>query len=688
MKGGRLLRACFNPGMFVGVLATALLVVLAYQVRPAYAIPVGTPVDSSLVEGFHAPEQMPGDAQQRYRWTTDASYITLRDVGRQDFNVTLSLSGFRPEGPEPARLRVDAGDRTVLDVAPAPQLADYSFSVPREAMPDGTLAMRLTTNTFVTQGDERRLGVVVAGVRVEPGANPDRFIEPPARVLVALVTAAAVLGLLLALLGWGTGAVALGSSLIGVLAAGLLVWNRLWLTSGRWYEVWPQALVAGSIFVGLIALVGLALQRLAGVRRPGIDIRVLLTIMLAAFVVRFAGQMHPLIFIMDLQFHSHRFDTVQAGQLLFTIRSDEWGGRETFYLPTSYVFMLPLQWLLRDQLLVLRLFTVGAGTLGAGLLYIIGRTSIGSRSAALLAAGLYVVMPIAVLPYSWGITTNLFGEFFALLAFTLLVTCYRLMRPTSPAFWVLLLVLLPALLSHPGVVQLTAAALGLTGVVWFLFGKERLRGVVRRLRWFPAGAWVLAGLVLCAALTYIFYYGHFAAGMLNTLREIREERAAQAAPGAVHLLIGGSVSDRSLGLVVRYAETRMDWLVGGLRGFWQEAQAYYRVWPVFASVLGFVALWPAHKSPGRLATNRRMLVLTATGWGGAILFFAVVGWTMNLYVRYALFALPLVCLGSGYLLSRLSRRGLAGSLLVCLLVAFFAVEALNLWGYRITYAFK
>lgn len=680
-------RRLLNPGTFAGVLASMVLVVLAYQARPSYAIGVGTPLDAAVVRGFNTPEQMPGEVPQPFRWTTEQSFITLRDVGRQDFDVTLTVSGFRPQGQEPARLLVEVGERTVLDLEPAPQLTNYAFEVSRDDVRDGSVVIKLSGNTFVPPEDPnpRPLGVVVTGVLVEPGANPDRFIEPPLRVVVGIVAAAAMMGLILALLGWGVGTVAIGSTLVGLLAAWLLVANRLWLTSGRWYETWPQALLAGAIFVGALAVAGLLAQRLARVRWPVLDRRLLLSVVLLAFVVRFAGQLHPLIYIMDLIFHSHRFDTVQAGQLLFTIRSDEWGGHETFYLPTPYVFMLPLQWLLNDQLLVIRLSTVGIGTLGAGLLYLIARASIGGGRAALLAAGLYVVMPIAVLPYSWGITSNLFGEFFALCALTVLVTSYRYVKPPRPAFWALLLVLLLALLSHPGVVQLTGVAVGLTGVLWAAFGRRSQAGMRRAV---PAGVWVLAVLLLGVGLAYVVYYGHFAADMLNTLQEIRAERAAQAQPGALRTLVGGSVSDRSLGLIVRYAETRSEWLVEGLLGFWREAHAYYRVWPLFAALLGFVAVWPGRRSLTLWAARRRMLVLAGLGWGGAVVTFALVGWTMNLYVRYALFALPLVCLGTGVLLSKFWRRGWAGPLLVCLLVTFFAFEALNLWQYRITYAFK
>lgn len=683
----KLLYRLLNPGIFVGVLLTALLVVAAYQVRPTYAIGIGSPTDSSLVRGFNTPEVLPGEVAQPFRWTTADSYVTLRDVGRQDFNIILTVSGFRPAGQEAPSLKVDAGGGVLLDVTPAPRLTNYSFAVPRDAANDGTLVLHLKSNTFVPPGDPnpRDLGVVVTGVLVEPGANPDRFIEVPPRVIVALVAAAALLGLFLALLGWGPGAVGLISSLLGVLAGWLLASDRLWLTSGRWYEGWFQALLAGALFAVLAGLLGAGLSRLTGARWPAPERRWLLTLLMLAFAVRLAGQLHPLINIVDLGFHQHRFDTVQSGQLLFTIKSAEWGGRSTFYLPTAYISMLPLQWLLNDSLLVIKLFTVGVGTLGAGLVYLIGRGALKDGRAGLLAAMVYVTMPISVLPFSWGITTNLFGEFFALCALTMLVTNYRGMQPSRPAFWGFLAALVVALLSHPGVVQLTGLAFGVIALLWLILGGRGDRRVRARV---PAGAWAMGALVLAASLSYILYYSHFAADMLKTLDDIRRERAAQARPGGLRLLVGGSVSDKSLGLVVQYVENRRDWLLLGLRGFWNEAAAYYRMWPLFGALLGFLLVWPGKKAVYSLAEGRRKLALAAVGWAAAVLFFAVVGWAMNLYVRYALFALPIVAVGGGVLLSRVWRRGRVGPVLACLTLAFFTFQALALWQYRITYAFK
>lgn len=682
-----LLGRLFAPGIFAGVLLTAILSVATYQVRPTYAVPIGGPTDLLLVRGFNSPEALPGTPPQPFRWSKEDSYITFRDAGRQDFNVTLTASGYRPAGAPPPHMTIDAGGATLVDVVPAPQPTNYTFSVPSDAVKDGTLLIHLHTSTFVPQNDPnpRTLGVMVLGVLVEPGANTDSYIEPPARVVVGLVAASALLGALAALLGWGWIAVAIGACLPGLFGSWLLVADRMWLTSGRWYEAWLEALLVGAVFAGLAAAGGALLCRLTRRQWPIMERRLLLTILLLTFAVRLAGQLHPLISIVDLSFHAHRFDTVQSGQWLFTIKSAEWGGHDTFYLPTAYIFMLPLQRLLNDEFLVIKLLTVACGTVGAALVYVIARRVLQSGEAGIIAALLYVVMPISILPYSWGITTNIFGECFALAAFAVLVTNYKQLRPTALPFWAFLGCLLLALLSHPGVVQLAGLAFGLIALLWLFV--RRYRDIEVRRAWL-AGAWAMLALALAAVLSYGVYYVHFAADMLNTLGQIRAERAAQAKVRGLHLLVGGSVSDKGLGLIVQYVENRRDWLVLGLRGFWNEASAYYKVWPLAASALGFLTIWPARYANSRQADGRRKLALAALGWAGAVLIYAVIGWTVNLYVRYSLFALPVVALGGAALLARLSARSRSGAVLVCLLLAFFAFNMLSLWHDRISYAFK
>ncbi len=436
--------------------------------------------------------------------------------------------------------------------------------------------------------------------------------------------------------------------------------------------------------LGLLLVLGPLGRRLfcaGGIAWPVADQRWLLAIYGLAFVARLAGQLHPQTVVIDLVFHQHRFEQVLAGQLLFTIQSDEWAGHSTFYLPTAYVFMLPLQWLLQNELLTIRAFTVGLDTLNVFLVYYLARRAFADGRAGLLAAGLQVTFPLAVLPFSWGITTNLFGQFTTLAAIAVLVGCYE--RLTRPGPWlVLVAVLTAALLSHPGSVQLAGMTVGGAIVVWGLvtwWVRRRAGPALGPRRAWPA---LLGALGVAVALAWFGYYAHFAAFEIQQYQALQQERAAAAATHGFSAQVGGEVADASIGLVQRIVHDRRTWLIAGLQGFGAEAWAYFRGWPLLWAVLGFFVA-----RRGGAAARRRMLWLVGV-IAAVVLLYAAVGLIANLYVRYALFALPFVALGCGLLFSALVRRAPWGRWLVTAVMLAFTVNALVFWYMRITYANK
>jgi hypothetical protein len=288
-------------------------------------------------------------------------------------------------------------------------------------------------------------------------------------------------------------------------------------------------------------------------------------------------------------------------------------------------------------------------------------------------------VPVAVVIFSWGITANIFGEFFALLSLAVAVGTYGRLSPARPAFWVLALLLMITFLGHPGVLALSMVAFSVTALLWFLTRGGRTG---RRAAFGLAGAMVAAVLGAVAV-----YYRHFIPGMLTTLQTIQAERASGTGAGGRPLVVGGSVEDNSLGLFQREVHSSGEWLSWGLRGIWSEAQAYYRVWPAVGAVFGYVSL---RQRTGLVGSEARTSGIrrAAAGWAVAVAALWIVGWASNLFVRYALFALPIVSVGVGVLLGGIWNRGSRARFLCMLLLVFFAVEALGLWQYRINYPFK
>lgn len=683
----RLARAVFNPGIFAGLLASVLLVLLAYQVRPEYDIQFGTPTDGPILDGFHTGERVPPGVDLGYktfRWLTGYGTITFRDVGVQPFTATLTVNGSRPAGQAAPRLAVRAGGRLLLEAQPPPGVATYSFGVPADVLAarDGSFTLELSTNAFRVPGDPRELGMIVTRLQVSPASPAPAFVTPPLYLLASLISSAALLGLMASLLGWGSGGVALGGGLPGLLGGGLLAFDRLWLTSVGWHDSWPGVLLIGGIATGLMWWVGGWLLRAGGASWGSLERRAVLSIFLGAFVFRLDGQLHPQIFVYDLGFHINRLHLVEAGQLLFTTQPAEFGGagHSTFYLPTPYLFAIPLDWLLGDERLAVRVLTVLLGTLGALPVFYLAKKLLGDGRAGLIAAALYVSLPIAVLPYSWGITPNVFGEFFALASLAVAVGNAARLSPMRPGFWALSALLFVTLLSHPGVVAVTSVGFVLYCGLMLLFRRPGQR---------RQAVWTLAALLLAGVVAFAVYYNHFVGQMVDSLRQIGAEKTASASGAGFRRLVGGSVEDSTLGLVKREVYSRRDWILGGIEGVWREAVAYYRAWPLLGAALGLALVWPARRfTLHQWASRRRRFALACAAWLLAALLFAIVGWATNVYVRYMLSALPVVALGAGVLLLGYWRRGRAGRWLTSLVVVFFAVQAVVLWHYRISYLFK
>lgn len=660
----RHLHACY--GLALVVLVPVLLFAV-YQVRLGQTVHVGVLTDDKpYVVRMNSPEKADFGL---YRWTTGDSAIRLPGLGRGPYRLTLTMAG--SANPDP-RVEILVNDTVLQRFALTGGLAEYRVEIPASATASGDVIVRLRGEAFQPRGDARQLGVVLTRVSVEPIGDPGIPLPPDATAiqLWALV-------LLAYLIAWIAGFGPRGAGIVGgtvaVGMAGLLLANRPWLT------VWVatggllRAALTGLALAALLRLLLPRLYRLAGLEAGAREVR--LPILLAAlfFVAHFGGDLHPHTRIVDLFFHVNRYTLVNRdGQLLLLVESREWGTRETIYPPAAYLFMRLVRPFAPDVLTTVLLFIALLEAARLCLVYLIAHRATRDPRAGALAAAVFGIVPMAYLPFSWGIATNVFGAWWITAIFAILTLGYDALRRPLVAGLLTLAATL-ALLAHPGEFVLASASLG---------GAIALFGLLERPRF--RGSWpVLVGVtVLAAGIAFALLYRLVAADMLAKGAETIAQKlggggggpATATAPAGWR--VGGAIDDPIIGLRGYRVTTIPALIRGGLVGYWREAWGYYYLWPPILA-LAALPLMRGTEALGRLR-------LASVVWWLVAALFALVGLLLNVYVRYAYYLLPVIAIGAGLSLARLTRAGRWGQVVVALLLVDTTAAGLWFWYLRIS----
>jgi hypothetical protein len=650
------------------VVLVPVLLFGVYQVRQGHTVHFGVLIDDKpYILGANDPEK--GDFGQ-FRWTTEQTDIRLPAMGSGPYRLTLYLAGSANPHPTVA-VAVNGTVLQTLNITPG--LAPYTVEIPASATGSGDLRIQLRSSTFQSPGDRRQLGVVLHRAEIVPAGDagvllpPDLMVQFWAIILLAYLIAA-IAGLDPRDCGIVGGAVALGGAV-------LLLVNRPWL--GVWLDTGGllRATVAGLILAILLRLALPPLYRLAGLRLNAGDVRWPVFLATLFFVMHFGGDLHPHTRVVDLGFHVNRYaDVNERGTLLIYVQSREWGTRETIYPPTAYLFMRPLRFLAPDTLGTILLFIALSEATRLCLVYLIARKATQNQRAAVLACVVFGIVPMAYLPFSWGIATNVFGAWWLTAILAILVLGYdRLRHPAVAALLVISGAL--ALLSHPGEFVLAATTLGL-GVALF--------GLAMRPRF--GGTWpiFLACVVVAGAVAFALLYRLVAADMLakgaDTISQKLGGGGTGEAPSLPGWRVGGAIDDPIIGLQGYRVTTVPALIWGGLVGYWREAVGYYTLWP---AVLAFIGLWLMH---GTKALAR--LRLASILWWSVAVIFALAGLLLNVYVRYAYYLLPVIAIGSGLTLARLMRLPKRlrpwGQFAAILLLTGTAAYGLWFWYLRIS----
>jgi len=646
-------------GLALVVLAP-VLIFLVYQVRLGQTIHVGVLTDDKpYVVRMNDPER--ADFGQ-YRWTSGDSQIRLPGQGRGAYRLGLQMAG--SANPRPSvEVLVNGIALQRFDLVAG--LAEYTVDIPASATASGDLLITLRSQAFQPSGDARQLGVVLSRITVTP--TGDTGIQlPPERTTLILWGLALLAYLFAWIAGFGPRDAGLVGGLVALGWAGLLLVNRPWLAIWVATGGLVRAALVGLVLLIVLRLALSPLSRLAGLRIGPGELRWPLLLAALLFVAHFGGDLHPHTRVVDLNFHANRYNDVNRnGQLLLMVESREWGTRTTVYPPTAYLFMRPFSLLMPDVITTILFFIALAEATRLCLVYLVARKATGLPLAGRFAAIIFGIVPMAYLPFSWGIATNMFGEWCLTAIFALLALGYdRLRRPIVAVTLTIFITL--GLLSHPGEFVLTAVTIGGALVLFGLFRRPRFRG--------PWPLLTLAA-VLGAALAFALLYRFVAADMLSKGGDtLGQKLGGDGGPRTWR--VGGAIDDGILGLKGYRVSTIPTLIRGGLVGYWREAWGYYYAWP---PLLALAALPLLRGTP-----DRERLRLTSIIWWFVAILFALAGLLLNVYVRYALYLLPVIAIGAGFGLALLWRRGRIAQLAIALLLIATTGAGLWLWYLRIS----
>jgi len=644
------------------VVLVPILLALVYQVRLGQTIHVGVLTDDKpYVVRMNDPERA---TFGQYRWTNGDSQIRLPGQGRGAYRLTLQMAG--SANPRPSvEVLVNGVPLQRFDLVAG--LAEYTVNIPASATTSGDLLINLHTPAFQPPGDARQLGVVLSRADITPTGDIGIQLPPEGTTLTLWG-----LALLAYLFAWIAGFGPRDAGIVGGLVA--VGWAALLLVNRPWLAIWVatgglvRAALTGLLLLIVLRLALPPLYRRAGLRLGPGEVRWPLLLAALFFVAHFGGDLHPHTRVVDLMFHANRYNDVNRnGQLLLMVESREWGTRETVYPPTAYLFMRPFSLLMPDVINTILFFMALAEATRLCLVYLVARKATGLPLAGRFAAIVFGIVPLAYLPFSWGIATNVFGEWCMTAIFALLALGYdQLRRPIIAATLTLFATL--GLLSHPGAFVLTATTLGGALVLFGLFRRPRFRGP------WPI---LLVTILLGGTLAFALLYRLVAADMLSKGSDtLAQKLGGSGAGGPQGWRVGGAIDDGILGLQGYRVTTFPALIRGGLVGYWREAWGYYYLWP---PLLALAALPLLRGTP-----DRERLRLTSALWWLVALLFALAGLLLNVYVRYALYLLPVVAIGAGFTLETLWRRGRIAQLAITFLLIATTGAGFWLWYLRIS----
>jgi hypothetical protein len=632
------------------VLLVAVMSVVAYQRPGTYVVDVGSRQDQAYTRNFHARLEEPG---RTYRWSDVYGYVSFPGVGgSRPFTLTATIDAQRP-----ARVEVHVNGEVFFASDVEAGWRDLTFKIDEShplALSSRDTVVEFRAPEYRMPGEESETkGLKVDRVVLEQ-APSDGFIWPPLATISLIVLSVLLVYLLVGRTlrhvsrfeAVRVRAVVV-SLLVGISLCLLLVVSHTAASA-----VVPHiAITLGSVLVILVLVERLIFALYKDVGRYGK--RLLAVVVALAFAVRYGGMALPQSVIIDMPYHMKWLRTLLAGDwkaLYFpgglSEVPPEWG--MSLLIPKSplfYVAVVPLsalpfdietliKWLIccvdASVVLFVYWFTLRVGA---------------SRRAALGAACLYALMPLAFRAFSYGILPTIFAQWLAVGLFAfVLASPERGWRPGSLVVAVPLGTL--TLLAFPTVALFVTLVLVVVPIGWKLARPDnqprkpfswQLYGVL-------AASWLLA---------IVAYYGLY-------IESVVASAQALLAPPP-----GSGTTVKWPGGVAELLAWTADYLASTL--------------PVLLAGVGVLLLF-ARRQVKSVHVRATILVLT---WLAVGPIFMVANYKIDMIGKHLFFTMLPVAVTGGIGLVALGTRGIWGRWLAALLLGTIALQALTFWVERL-----
>ncbi|HVF98197.1 MAG TPA: hypothetical protein VND68_00010 [Chloroflexia bacterium] len=639
-------------GVWPVLLLVAAASVAAYQRPATYVVDVGSRQDQAYTRNFHARLEEPG---RTFRWSDVYGYVTFPGVGgARPFTVTATLDSARPADVE---IFVNGERFFAADVGPGwRELAFPVGEVHPAALSSRDTVVEFRAPEYRAPGEEGEAkGLKVDRVVLEQ-APAGGFIWPSLATVAFIVLSTVLVYLFVArgLLGISPPGPVRGRAAVLALLAGTALCLLLGASHTAASAVVPHvAATLASMLVILVVTERLVAGLFAGIGGRGA--RLLALVVALGFGLRFGGMALPQSVIIDMPYHMKWLRTLLAGdwQALYfpgglSEVPPEWG--MSLLIPKSPLFYLaaaPLNLIPFDLETLVKWLICFLDASLVPLAYWFAVRVGASRRAALAAACLYAVMPLAFRALSYGILPTIFAQWLAvgLLAFVLAFSV-KGWRPATLLVGVLLAAL--TLLAFPTVAVFVTLVVAFVPLGWWLAGRKE---ATRPFSWQPyvvlAGGWLLA---------IVVYYGLYIEPVVASARAL------------LALAPGGGTTVRWPGGVAELVAWTADYLASTL--------------PVVLAALGALRLWARERATGPHTRGAILLI----AWLAIGPVFMAANYKIDMIGKHLFFTmLPVAVLG-GLGVAALGERGAWGRRLAALTLGAVAWQALVFWVERLVRA--